>query len=336
MTLTDKLRTLHRSKYVSGLLQPISRRIGENVYNRSDQWDILLILDASQYRIFKEISKDYDYITNVDKLVSRGSSSPEWTRNTYVEDYDKYRSEIRNSHYLTDNALATFVLSGVSDRELNEHKGNITSRLDDYVQKIKDPSSGIKNKLAGFYPICLDEIKQGSTEATFREPDIISNRALEILNEEMSDGENLVVHYMTPHTPFVRGDDETSVWPNEVEGRSMIDIDDEYYDKLIQNYRYNHRFMLDHVRNLVSNIPEEYDIAITSDHGNITGRILGINVALGHPDYMPFPKNLRHVPWAKVDQSEVQEQIDINPDEKISKSNMSKNVEDRLEDLGYI
>lgn len=333
MELESILRSFHRSELFARPMRYLSRHYGTNIYSKKDEWDILLILDAAKYSIMEEFAENYDYITGVGSIKSRGSNSSEWVHNTFIHDYDKYRSLISNTHYVTDNIFSLLVLSGIDEKELYKTEFEDKS-LTEYIEKVKNSET----KNAGqIYPVFLDE-GEFQSDGAFRPPDLVTSKCMELIDDGIRD--NIVCHYMMPHEPFVEGlDTDASNWPNSVENRSMINMDDDYYERLMHNYRKNHEYILDHLRKLLHYIPDNLKVAITADHGNIISKIAGYPFAMGHPQYLIRPKSLRRVPWLTVDQSKIEGEFE-ETDIKSRVSDQSRELEadvvsERLEDLGY-
>lgn len=333
MGLESILRSFHRSELFARPMRYVSRRYGTNIYSRKDEWDMLLILDAAKYGIMKEFADNYDYITEVGSMNSRGSNSSEWVHNTFIHDYDKYESLISDTHYVTDNIFSLLVLSGVGEKELYRTEFEDKS-LVEYIEQVKN--SDTKN-VGQIYPVFLDE-GEFQSDGAFRPPDLVTSKCMDLIDDGVRD--NIVCHYMMPHEPFVEGlDTDASNWPNSVENRSMINMDNDYYERLMYNYRKNHEYILDHLRKLLQYIPDDMEVAITADHGNITSKVAGYSFAMGHPQYLIRPKGLRRVPWIRVDQSEVEGDFK-ETDIKRRVSDETRELEadvvsERLEDLGY-
>lgn len=323
--VTDALRKFHRSGLVTKPLRFISQRYGENIYNR--EWDILIILDAAQYEVIKDLSEDFNYIESVRRLKSRGSHSSEWCYNTFVKDWDEYESDIQDTNYITGNVISSLILNGASDMEFLDDKSYIEEAMNQ-----NDEHERIR-RLNSYHPVWKGSL---NLDDEFIPPDLLTNRFIDY-QSEITDKDRTILHYMQPHTPFVNADSElTRVWPNNSDKVSMFNMDEEVYQDLLTNYRQNHRYILNHLQTLLENISDDKDVVISADHGNITNRLFGVPYTLGHPNYIFFSRNLRHVPWVEVDQSEADasnvELKDIRYDDE---EYDNEQVMDRLESLGY-
>lgn len=113
---------------------PILPRWGKNVF--SEEWDVLLILDACRYDMYTEL------IGETDRIWSVGSSSGEWMDHTFT---DKYSKEIQKTAYVTGNPFSDDrapdekfgVLDEVWREKWDSEKGTIpprpiTDRVIDY------------------------------------------------------------------------------------------------------------------------------------------------------------------------------------------------------------
>lgn len=325
MNTTDILRKVHRSGLATRPLRFVSQRYGENVYNRD--WDVLIILDAAQYKIVREMSDEYDYIESVDRLKSRGSHSSEWCYNTFVTDWNEFQEDIQRTNYITGNVITSLILNGASDMEFlddDEYIDEAVNETDDH-ERI--------NRLKSYHPVWKGSL---DIDEDYIPPDLLTNRFLDYL-PEITEEDRTILHYMQPHTPFVNANsEETRVWPNNNDSVSMFNTERSVYQELMNNYRANHEYILDHLRILLNQIPNDMEVVVSADHGNITNEILGVPYTFGHPNYVFFSRDLRHVPWIRIDQSKAQDpgselsDISYNND-----THSSEEVLDRLEHLGY-
>lgn len=346
----DILRKIHRNKITGNILRFISNKTGENIYNRSQEWDILLIIDAATYKIISELKDEYDYITEVDRIVSRGSNSPGWVENTFINDYEKYKKEINKTHYITGNIYSSFVLSGIPEKHFFNNNGYDRNKSEMYMKKLKEnknkkPKDNLKN-LHSVWNQTFNLDDPDGEGSFFIPPEPISQKLIETINNKpiKENNEKIIAHYMQPHEPFVehRGE-KADEWPNTKENQSMLNMNEKFYQKLKQNYKDNHKYILNHIEKLLLKIPQKYNIRITSDHGNIIGKIKNINYAFGHPQYITFSSSLRKVPWIKINQSNINKtklntnltEFDNKTKEKEKENISGTETIKRLEDLGY-
>lgn len=140
------------------------------------------------------------------------------------------------------------------------------------------------------------------------------------------DPARMIVHYMQPHYPFVpafrNGTHATSGDANTIwEAVRQGEVD---RDTVWEQYRNNLRYVLDDVELLLRSIDAD-TVAISADHGNC----LGEYGFYGRGD-VPFPA-VRRVPWSEttaVDDGE------YTP--STNRREVSQEVEDKLEHLGYV
>lgn len=317
--ITDLLRKVHRSRITGETMRLASRQFGTNVMDRD--WDVLLILDAASFEIMNKLQSDFDYIEGCESIWSRGSSSPEWAQNTFIED-DR---DVSNLHYVTGNALTSLVAGGIDEKEIYRSEG--TGAEEEMIERyIKSGDNPFKTS----HEVWLDKYDyEDSMGVFFINPDFVTKKATEVIQNYE---DRVMVHYMQPHEPFIQADERYDSWPY-VKDYNMFNMCDEDYNGLISAYEQNHRYILNKVRSLLSNIDDDLNVFMTSDHANMYGQLLGVNYAFGHPQYIWFNRNIRKVPYIKVDQSIVNEDLDIEVEDKGEVE--SDEVVERLKALGY-
>jgi hypothetical protein len=300
-------------------MRMVSRQFGTNVIDRD--WDVLLILDAASFEIMSELQSEFDYVEECSSIWSRGSSSPEWAQNTFIED-DRDLSDL---HYVTGNALTSLVAGGIDEKEIYRSEGTGADKemIERYIENGDEPFKTSHEVWLNQYDY------EDSMDVFFINPDVVTKKATEVIQDS---DDRVIVHYMQPHEPFIEAEERYDSWPY-VKDYDMFNMSDEDYNGLMNAYEKNHRYILDKVKLLLSNIDNELDVVMTSDHANIYGQLLGINYAFGHPQYVWFNRNVRKVPYMKVDQSIVNEDVDIKVEDEGEVE--SDEVVDRLEALGY-
>jgi hypothetical protein len=213
----------------AGLLYPYSTHIYDF------DWDMLIILDACRVDLMEEVADEYSFVEGIDSVPSAGSSSGEWMRQTFT---NEYASEMQQTVYITGNAWSSKVLSE-----------------DDFLM--------------------LDEVWKyiwdfdiGTIPARG-----LTDRAICVGREYSPD--RMIVHYMQPHHPYVpkpnlgtnpvldphNQSDRIPIWDDIRAGN--IDPDDVW-----DAYRENLRYVLDELELLINNRDAER-VIITSDHGNL-------------------------------------------------------------------
>lgn len=134
---------------------------GSGIYEHD--WDVLVVLDGCRYDLMEEVYEDYDILESFEPFESLGSSSSEWMRRNFTEDY---REEVERTVHVT---------------------GNPNSRRSILVTDFA----------------VLDEVWEYEWEdelgTIFLDP--ITDRAIALHREH--DPDRMLVHYMQPHHPFV-------------------------------------------------------------------------------------------------------------------------------------
>lgn len=185
------LRVANKIYKNTGCIQRItSRRIGTNVISNNDNWDIMIIADAASYQISKTLYSEYEYMSSIDSIWSRGSYSPEWSQNTFIRD-DTDASDIK---YVNGNPLISANLRGKSESEM------FPATEDRDFEFINDSVEYVDSS----YPVwqnCDGHIS----------PNTISSKALDVI--ENHDG-RVIIHYMQPHAPFVNAPEKYNHWPH--------------------------------------------------------------------------------------------------------------------------
>ncbi|PSG98640.1 MAG: hypothetical protein BRC29_00755 [Nanohaloarchaea archaeon SW_7_43_1] len=206
------------------------------------EWDNLIILDACRFDTFREC-----YDGEIDSRISLGSSTLE-----YME-----------KNFSSGNFVDTIYVTGNPHFHPSQFK-NLTGRnLEDVFHSV-------------FHTYQTDWDKDANT--VLPEPLIRDAKTARNLFED----ENLVIHFMQPHYPFVNSDlakgginpelDDSaeSVWRKAEKG--------EYSRKEVyQTYESHLEFVLPKAKELAETL--EGKTVITSDHGNLVGE----NGLYGHP-----------------------------------------------------
>lgn len=179
-----------------------------------------------------------------------------------------------------------------------------------------------------FHAVQLDEAWGDDTSEV--PPQKITDQAISAHTEYPN--KRIIVHYMTPHLPFVCQNDnqlnhEVSDW------RGMYWPEDTTRDKIQTGYRNNVRVVLNEVRELLEYIDGK--VVITSDHGELLGgRIRPIPVR-GY-DHFPslYVPELINVPWLEIDSSDRRDIQAEAPQDELSVDEKTK--DERLRALGYL
>lgn len=186
-----------------------------------------------------------------------------------------------------------------------------------------------KNLLDASSFALLDEVWEYGFDRDLRTipADVVTDQALTAWAE---DPDQLVVHYMQPHHPFVpdpmdqglpRQEFDSQPWDNVWHKLRKGEVDRE---KVWDAYVANLEYVLDHVETLLGNA--DADVLITSDHGNVLGE-WGM---YAHPDWVPL-RSLKRVPWITT---HAEDRGDYEPtDHSTNPASSTRN--EQLEALGY-
>lgn len=305
-TVNDGLWGIVRSLYYLyvGFWLTVTSRVpfGKNVY--SEDWELLIILDACRVDTLESVADEYDFIDNVRSLTSVGSTSSEWLAKTMVHDH---LDQIGETAYITGNPFTDEVL----------RRGNFP---DSDLETVTFPNwATVESEKFGE----LDEVWQYAHDEEYKTvlPRDITER---VIDHSRNEGhERIIAHYMQPHAPFLESD-------SRIKGRNLKSLrtDDSISNEVIRDfYRETLREVLDEVAVLIENVDAD-QVVITADHGEA----LGEWGAYGHPVGFPHPV-VKQVPWVETSANDegTLETSDVN-----TESEASESVEENLKDLGYL
>ncbi|PSG98642.1 MAG: hypothetical protein BRC29_00765 [Nanohaloarchaea archaeon SW_7_43_1] len=227
--LSKNIRRRNWKPFLLKIYRPIFRRKDhEGVDILEEEWDNLIILDACRYDIFKE---ENFLEGDLEKRVSKGSSSSEWLAENFPED------EYENIVYVSANPhLCPFEL--------------------DYIGDAMDSS-----KFHDFAPVYLEEPEEDIKSANYMSvhPGTVNEFAREFA--EKYPLKKLIVHYMQPHIPYIG---ETKIrLDQEVENPFELF----QHPKCREGYRDNLRLVLEHVRELIPHLSGQ--TVVSADHGEL-------------------------------------------------------------------
>jgi hypothetical protein len=299
-----------RSAFTGGYFTLTSRfPLGTNVFER--EWDVLLVLDACRLDAMRAVAPEYDAIEAVDSVWSVGSASHEWICKTYTEEY---RDTIRETALISTNPFVPQVFE--------DH----VYPPDTYTVPVTWPNWRVVEQDDFAHLRQLHE-HDHSEHFTPPPPAFVTDHAIDV--GRTHDPDRMVVHYFQPHTPYIAGavseerpttDAEDDPWRAIRDGRLSADAAWELYlDNL--------RLVLDSIERLCRNVDAE-TVAITADHGDLFGEW----GAYGHPEGFLEP-NLRRVPWVEITATD---ERTSHPDVEYEEEGIDVNVENRLEELGYV
>ena len=241
-------------------LTELGKRVnyGTNIYDR--KWDVLVVLDACRFDLFREFAPRhdvYDRFDTVEPIYSCSSATQEWLEKTFI---DGPRTQTKQTHYVTCTGFSTNIPEGAVHQ--------------------------------------IDEVWRYGVDPEYRvtRPEAVTDAAIDAART--TDAKRLVVHYVQPHAPFLhcvgkygsRGDGgeggTQNVWLGLSDGRfDREEVWEDYGQNLLR--------VLDEVETLIDNVDGK--VVITSDHGNAMGEF-GFH---GHPIYIPHPV-VKRVPWAEA------------------------------------
>ncbi len=234
---------------------------GEIIF--TEDWDVLVILDACRPDLFRETSDEYSWIDHVETRQSVGTATKHWMEETFstVE-----RDMLQQTAYICANPF--------SDRLLDAEQFS-----------------------------CLNEVwKWGwDDEEGTVPPRPVTDTAISVAREQSP--KRLLIHYMQPHTPFLESDESPQLTLKNFTGSGsrplddweLVEIGERAEHSVWEDYKTNLRVVLDEVELLRENVDAER-MVITSDHGNAVGE----RGLYGHPGGVSIPA-LYEVPWCETD-----------------------------------
>jgi hypothetical protein len=293
-------------------------QVGTNVYDK--EWDLLVLLDCCRVDALKAVADEYDFIHDVDSMVSVGSTSREWISKTFTSDR---LDDVQRTAYVTGNVYPRTVFEwGRYEYPHREGAGNYRRAHMSHV--------GFDVVNASDFEL-LDMVWQYApdeqTDFSKVRPDFLTDRAISVARER--NPERLIVHYMYPHGPYVGNAVRESRELLEYEENPMMALRNgtTSRDAVWEAYLDELRYVLDSVEVLLENVDAER-VAISADHGEGFGEWGLYAHLLGSPS--PYVKK---VPWAETTARDTgtYEPTATRPEMEPA----DDDVEDRLEALGY-
>jgi hypothetical protein len=291
--------------------------LGKNIYE--EDWDALIILDACRVDALREVAPEYDYIKEVDSVMSIAGTSKEWVDHTFTE---KYQSEVAETAYITANSFAEQLAEEDRDylRYLESEK-SIAYKSDlfhKYLSRDKLNSDDFHTFTPLFKQIVGDPVDQ-------LHPEVVTDVAIRTARK--SDANRLLVHYMQPHKPYLYAYSQSESYKDRHRRPFKYLRQTGNKHRVWQDYLDNLRFVLDHVETLLSNTDAK-KVVITADHGEMFGE-LGMT---GHKAGIIHPV-LRWVPWCVT---RAEDSGEYEPSEHLTDDQATeKEVQNRLDALGY-
>lgn len=297
--------------YYVGLWTTITSRfpVGTNVFER--EWDVLILLDTCRVDALREVQPEYEFIDEVDSVLSVGSTSNEWIANTFIKSYLK---TIKQTGYVSSNAYTERVLEKGIYPEVH---------MDG---KRSPPCWNTPPTIGADELLFVDQPWRYAPDDSPGHilPRYITDRAIAVSREY--NWERLIIHYSQPHAPYIAS--------AVAEDRDLKSFEDspfaalrrgESFDLIWNAYIDNLRMVLDDISTLLNNLDAD-TVIISSDHGDAFGE-WGM---YGHLPGMLSP-HVKRVPWAPTSGRDVggyQPTLEPTPQD-------SKDVEEHLQALGY-
>lgn len=287
---------------------------GLNIYEQD--WDLLLILDACRVDALREVASEYDFVEDVESVLSVGSTSHEWMSKTFI---DSFEQEISETAHVTANGYSykTFVEgerppSG-GDSPFGWPKWNVVDN----------------SAFAEFHMLWQENHNERLGNVP---PRAVTDHAINV--SRRSDTDRLLVHYVQPHAPYIRRAIEEDDTPTPIESDPIgaLRRGEATKEQIWGLYLDNLRLVLDEVELLLANVDAE-TVVITSDHGEAFGE----HGAYEHPDGFPLAE-VKRVPWVETTGSD---QKTYTPDTDLSTNrssgeDLNDHLEEHLHDLGYV
>lgn len=300
----------------------------------SNDWDLLVILDACRYDVFSDVYSDY-VAGKLTKKRSPGAGTPEFLHTVFTEPMD-------DVIYVSANPFVSSTESSLTDF----HPDRLFHTVYDLWETQKDPELGATPPIAVTDKIC---------EVSERFPE-----------------KRIIAHYIQPHVPFLsygKINNHNGFVLRDVEGNRIISK----YRNLLDNelkarfgkgilwqiksrlglpaatdmeiilrsegnsglraaYEHNLRSALYSVRRAIQAVEE---VILTADHGEL----LGENNDYGH-GFGKTNQELREIPWLRVDKRKT-DNLNCEPPQQRwvttrEPADINKSIEAHLADLGYV
>lgn len=298
---------------------------GKSVF--SENWDLLIVLDACRVDALREVKDEYSFINSVDSIRSRGSTSKEWIDNTFTE---TYRDIIANTAYVSSNGFTHQLEDGdyVDPLDTSEIRGTMIDKNSFSRNLIKERT--VSGEFAYFEQVPDVKGKRDAPDELGRpipSPEVLTDRAIRAGREEQHD--RMMVHYMQPHAPYIHAAVDRGHFLEHEQFPFSYLKDGGDQSKVWESYLDNLRFVLDSVKRLLNNYREGTAV-ITADHGELFGE-LGL---YSHKYGIPHPK-LRRVPWTHATTVDRGEPLPSPEADEYMAAEEEMSIEDRLEALGY-
>jgi hypothetical protein len=260
MTFTDWLRetrTRYQTQSIHSATRDSSRAFWRGISRRTidpylgsvwweRDWDVLVVLDGLRVDLARDVVDD-----EVASVWSPASTSIDWINRHFA---DEYRDEWERTAYVTANPFASHDTTDAKSADLHE-------------------------KNIGYFDPVYERAFGDVDGITTTPPEAVTDAA--IYAWRTADVDQMIVHYMQPHQPFIGRSDWESVYSNleNLAGEVNQGGPDVWHrcrdGKLDRNdvwnaYRDNLQWVLDDVESrLLRNVDAR--AALSADHGNGMG-----------------------------------------------------------------
>lgn len=292
-----------------------------SIFDEEDDWDICIVLDSCRVDALESVAPEFDWLpSRIGSRWSVGSASGEWVARTFDE---KYENEISETSVVSTNGWYHRILTQNDFAFVSGSGGHSYDCVPDSA-----PETIVHAWAA--------DQERGNLHATGGPaPDLMCKYGL---YEWKTGVENLLLHFMPPHQPYVgavvteldegaEDSDFTDVERTPFTALSEGADEDEVWEAYLENLRYGLR----HVERLLHNL-DDVDVLLTADHGELFGE-WGLTA---HPPATPHP-DLRQVPWVYINsQSGSRETLSPERPPDIAYNPDKSDVGEQLEALGYV
>jgi hypothetical protein len=290
--------------------------LGTNVYDR--EWDVLIILDCCRVDAMRDVSPEYDFIDEVDSMLSVGSTSREWIAKTFTR--DRF-NQIAQTAYVSANLYPRTIF------EWKRYEYPHREGEGEYRRAHMD--------IHGFNPVdkqdfaFLDQVWEYTPDEMIAAgkvlPEFVTDRAIDIARTQTPN--RLIIHYMYPHDPYIARavQNQRELFDFEQEPMLAFRTDEPGFETVYEAYLDELRFALDSVEVLLNNIDAE-TVAISADHGDGFGE-WGI---YSH-QFGALSPHVKKVPWVETTATDSGEYEPTNE----RTTDTSQAYKERLEALGY-
>lgn len=299
-------------------------------------WDLLILVDACRKDLMDVVAPEYEYIYSINEYTSPGSCTPEWLKDSFGQEYESNLSE---TAYVTGNpnSIRAFPYNYPSKCDCGN---NLNPSYSSKYYDGEHICGSCGNMIEGDREVPVQILREVWREKWDNEYGTILPRPITdvaIKTARQQDPENMIIHYMQPHHPFISSPKLDQGFQIVNENKSPEKMSKTIWEKLDDNevikdivwreYKNNLEFVLDEIELLVKNI--QYDSAvITTDHGNAIGEYS----LYGHFKNLPI-SCLVDVPWCTI---KVEDKNNYQPNINYDDINRTTaRVESQLEDLGY-